>query len=139
MDELTERMYKMLQLPDTASENELKEKYNELIKRYQAEQTSDDPVKRQEAWVKLKEISAAYEIVRKYLSENNKAEPERIAKTDFRFNQPPAKKIRKPGHIIAVSIVVLICMVIGYYAFMNKKDKPVMVAHGDVRLFTTSR
>ncbi|OQB11422.1 MAG: hypothetical protein BWY15_02463 [Firmicutes bacterium ADurb.Bin193] len=32
MDELTERMYKMLQLPETASENELKEKYNELIK-----------------------------------------------------------------------------------------------------------
>jgi len=25
-------MYKMLQLPETASENELKEKYNELIK-----------------------------------------------------------------------------------------------------------
>lgn len=139
MDELTERMYKTLQLPNTASENELKEKYNELIKRYQAEQTSDDPVKRQEAWVKLKEISAAYEIVKKYLSENNKAEPERIAKTDFRFNTAPAKKTRKPVHIIAVSIVVLISMIIGYYAFVNKKVGPARVAHGDVRLFTTSR
>jgi hypothetical protein len=30
-------------------------------------------------------------------------------------------------------------MIIGYYAFMNKKDEPARVAHGDVRLFTTSR
>ncbi len=76
MDELTERMYKMLQLPETASENELKEKYNELIKLQQTEQTSDDPGKRQDAWVKLKEISSAYEVARKYLSENNETEPE---------------------------------------------------------------
>ena len=76
MDELTERMYKMLQLPETASENELKEKYNELIKLQQTEQTSDDPGKRQDAWVKLKEISQAYEVARKYLSENNETEPE---------------------------------------------------------------
>ena len=71
MDELTQRMFKVLEISESASIIEIEARYRELVRKYQAAQSSDDPASRQEAWQRLKEVSSAYEIVKKYWSERN--------------------------------------------------------------------
>jgi hypothetical protein len=54
MDELTRKMYKDLGIPEEAPLTEIDARYHQLIRKYQAEQSSDDLVSRQEAWARLK-------------------------------------------------------------------------------------
>lgn len=143
MDELTQKMFKVLEIPESASINEIEAKYRELVRKCQAAQSSDDPASRQDAWLRLKEVSSAYEIVRKYWSERNIArqEPAGLLRSGSAL---PGTAVRRKRSVASTAIViVLVCIAIVYYGhgFMKKQSPPprAEIAQGEVRLFMTSR
>lgn len=143
MDELTGRMFKVLEIPESASITEIEAKYRELVRKCQAAQSSDDPVSRQEAWLKLKEVSSAYEIVKKYWSERN-IPPQGPASCRRPGSALPGTAAgRKRSAVSTVIVIGLVCIAIVYYGhgFMKKQNPPrrAEIAQSEVRLFMTSR
>ncbi len=139
MDELTQRMFKVLDIPETAQLNEIEAKYRELVRRYQAEQSSGDP----EAWQRLKEASSAYEIVRKYWSERNAPQQGSVSyrQPDITAPGPVIKKKRSAAPTVIV--IVLVCIAIMYYGYpllkRQRPETPANVVQGELRLFMTSQ
>lgn len=143
MDELTRKMYKDLGIPEEAPLSEIDAKYRELVKKYQAGQSSGDAAARQEAWTRLKELSSAYEIVKKYWNERNA--PSAAISDDTRYSGPPVsaigKKKRSPAATVIVSVLIFLAFVYYGYHIMNFKRShpPATAVHGELRLFTAPR
>lgn len=139
MDELTQRMFKVLDLPVSASINEIEARYRELVHTHQAAESSGD----QEVWLRLKEISSAYEIVKKDWSARNA--PQQGRDGYIRPVSAAASIAVKKKRSSASSAVVigLVCIAIVYYGhgFMKKQSPPppATAAQGELRLFMTSR
>jgi curved DNA-binding protein CbpA len=139
MDEFTQRMFKVLDIPESASITEIEARYRELVRKCQAAESSGDP----EAWLRLKEVSSAYEIVKKDWSERNVPQQGRdgYIRPD---SAAPGIAVRKKRSAASIAVVIgLVCIAIVYYGygFMKKQSPPpaATVAQGELRLFMTSR
>jgi hypothetical protein len=143
MDELTRRMFKVLDIPESAQIQEIEAKYRQLVRGCQAAQSSGDLAAREEAWMNLKEVSSAYEIVKKYRTDKNGLGQDRSA-----YLRPDSAAagivVRKKRSAASVAIVIgLVCIAIAYhgYGFINKHSArvPARVVQGELRLFMTPR
>jgi len=139
MDELTQRMFKVLDLPGSSSINEIETRYRELVRTCQAAESSGD----REAWLRLKELSSAYEIAKKDWSARNVPQQGRDG-----YVRPgvaaPGVAVRKKRSTASTAVVIgLVCIAIVYYGygFMKKQSPPpaATLAQGELRLFMTSR
>ncbi len=141
MDELTRKMYKVLAVPESASISEIESKYREMVSIYQAGQSSADPHSRQEAWAGLKEVSSAYEIVKKYWYETNMPPESRDGHLRPSGGVPgtPVKKKRSAASAGIVAGLVCIAIIYYGYGFMKRPSPHANAAPGELRLFTTSR
>lgn len=141
MDDFIRRMYEVLNLSESATISEIEEQYRRLVHKYQAGQSTADAASRQEAWNRLKEISSAYEVVKKYWSEKNipRQTPDNYLRSG---PAAPACAVGKKRSVAPTVIVIgLICIAIVYYGhgFLKRHDPPVRTAGGELRLFMTSR
>ena len=140
MDEFIRRMYEVLELSESATINEIEGQYRRLVHQCQAGQSSADAASRQEAWNRLKEISSAYEVVKKYWSEKNipRQTPDNYLRPG---TTAPGTTVGKKRPAVRTAIVIgLICIAVVYYGygFMQKQGPPAGTAVGELRLFMTS-